>query len=287
MSPSASSRIDVPAGDPTSPNQESLSLSKRAASVLLGCFILWQLVYLTVANVVETAPVLLRRWPEKHQQFTSFIDQSRNATEASKASGLAGLIRLTDRWGQRTAQPQRWSLFAPNVAKQTGFLALELKWHDVESSAWLYSDDEPVDSTSYWRASGNRFHNVEQNLRITFAVSQGESNDDARQRWSHQIQRKLETDCDVMMAWIRIRLIDFYADYPDVATPDEVILHCRGFQIPAPGQRVESPSAAVPYSLAIARWRPKLDVPVGVLPMEAFDPVEHRFVFQSYSAESP
>ncbi|MEM6688765.1 MAG: hypothetical protein AAF664_05010 [Planctomycetota bacterium] len=262
------------------------SIIERFSGLVLGGFIIWQLGYLAIANVMETTPVVVRRWPETHQQVTNLIDQSRSEESSLNQSISSRVMQAVYRWGDRTAQPQRWSLFAPNIANQSGFLALELRWEGVDESSWWYSENEPLDPGSYWRATGNRFHNVEQNLRITFAVAEAESDADARKRWSDEIKRKLETHCDVMMAWMRIRLNDFHDAYPDVAVPDEVTLHCRGFQIRVPDSTGRTRNEALPYTLAIARWRPSCESPPDVLPLEAFDHLENRFVQQSFALET-
>ncbi|MCC9606098.1 hypothetical protein LOC68_19590 [Blastopirellula sp. JC732] len=259
------------------------NLWRCGCSVALGSFIVWQLFYLTVANSLETLEVVTLRYPETSSAITKALDESR-AGHRSALGGLSSLVYAVDKYGQVTEQPQRWSLFAPNINDQTTFLACEFRWNDSDQSTWLLSDNEPSDASSYLRYAGNRIRSIEQNLTLTFAFEPGESEADARQRWAEQIHDKLATDFDILMVWASLRVEEFQADYPYVATPDEVILHVRGFEIGAPGR--EADQTSLPYCMAIARWQPAVDYPRECLPLEAYDPVTEQFVYQTWPSES-
>lgn len=253
-------------------------------SVALGTFIVWQLFYLTVANGLETLEVVTLRYPETSSAITKALDESRAGERSATLGDFSSVVYAVDKYGQVTEQPQRWSLFAPNINDQTNFLACEFRWHDSDQSTWLLSDNEPSDASSYLRYAGNRLRSIEQNLTLSFTFESGETEAEARQRWAQQIHDKLATDFDIYLAWTSLRIEEFQQDYPYVATPDEVILHVRGFEIGAPGQPQDQ--ASLPYCMAIARWQPAADYPREYLPIEAYDPTTEQFVYQSWPSES-
>ncbi len=260
-------------------------LLKRLGNVGLGVFIIWQLFYLTIANSLETLEVVTHRYPETSESIASALDDSREGNHPTALGGLSSLVFVADKWGQLTEQPQRWSLFAPNIGDQTGFLACELRWNDVEDSAWLLSDNEPQDTTSYFRLAGNRLRSFEQNLAITFALHDGETELAAQERWGHQIQQKLASDYDVLIAWASSRVRDFQREHAGAPMPDEVILHVRGYQIPSPNSQAPADSDT-PYSVAFARWIPSAQYPEDALPIEAFNPVTNQFELQPWTTET-
>jgi hypothetical protein len=103
--------------------------------ILLGAFILWQLVFLFGVNFIElihTARDDLPKdygkaidrvfpgWPSKRGHFHDLTDMA---------------DRLTRRYAQLTGQTQGWSLFAPDVGRQCVFPAVLVRWDDDPRSA--------------------------------------------------------------------------------------------------------------------------------------------------------
>lgn len=244
--------------------------------VSLGLFVVWQLVYFAIANGLETLEIVTHRFPAASEAITRSLDECRAGSETRPLGPLSSLVFVVDKYGQLTEQPQRWSLFAPNISDQSAFLAYEFRWDEREKSVWLLSDDEPQDSCAYWRFLGSRMRSLEQNLTVEFAFDANETESEAQQRWSRQIREKLEKDFDVLIAWSALRLQTFQKDYPDAAPPDEVIIHVRGFVIAAPGANAKD-ARHEPYSLPLARWRPEAQYSPDVLPIEGYDPVSEEF----------
>lgn len=261
-----------------------LHAAKRMQCLALGLLILWQLVYLAIANSLETLEIVTHRFPETSAAITKILDESRAGEPQRPLGSLSSLIYVVDKYGQFTEQPQRWSLFAPNISDQTSFLAYELRWHGEEQSAWLLSDNEPENPAEYWRMLGNRVRSVEQNLTVSFSFDAGETEQEARERWAGQIRDKLARDHDILIAHAALRLLEFQADHPDAPVPDEVLIHIRGYQIAPPGADAAG-QAFTPYQLAFARWRPTASYSPEVIPVEAFDPVTEQYVFQPWANE--
>jgi len=253
--------------------------------IALGVLIVWQLFYLAVANSVETLEVVALRDPETAAAITEVLDESRRGERPPSLGPLSSLIFVLDKYGQLTEQPQRWSLFAPNIGNQTVFLAYELRFPGQEQSVWLYSEEEPADPSAYGRVLGNRVRSLEQNLTIGFCYLAGESEEQAHRRWGKEIRQKLASDFEVLISFTALRVEQFLQDYPQAPLPEEVILHIRGYEIPAPDE-ASSADSRTPYCLPLARWRPGAEYPSDVIPLEAFDPVTEQFVPQSFEMEN-
>ncbi len=116
--------------EPTEPEPHS-----TPRQVILGLFILGQLVFLAAQNTLgfieecrgwlspETSKIAGRiapDWPEKSGHVWDH------------ASLLSKRLRF---WAQLTGQDQAWSLFAPSVGKTTGFPAVLLRWDDDATPA--------------------------------------------------------------------------------------------------------------------------------------------------------
>ncbi len=264
--------------------QRSLDTAKWFLQRCLGVFIIWQLFYMTIANSLETLEIVTHRMPETSERIGDAIQECRNGEQGIDVPGVSSLIYVVDKYGQFTEQPQRWSLFAPNIRTQSTFLALELRFDDFENSLWLLSDNEPVDTKSFFRVGGNRLRGIEQNLEINFAFSLDETEEVARERWREQIQEKLARDSEIMQAWIALRVKGFLEQNPQAPEPNEIVIHVRGYEIPSPDASIKE-EAGKPYEMAIARWIPDHEYPEDVLPIEAFDPVTNQFVYQPWESE--
>ena len=115
----ANSIPSPPPASPASPRQ-----------VLLGVFILFQLAFLVVANLlgfVQWVPTEVTGEPKKliSRVAPDFANESGHGWQW--ADQLETNIR---RWTQLTGQDQAWSLFAPSVGKATGFPAVLLIFDD-------------------------------------------------------------------------------------------------------------------------------------------------------------
>ncbi len=102
--------------------------------VVLGLFILGQLAFLILSNLIGL-----------YQDAQSRIDPAVATVIDRVVPGYAGqtghawktpdeLSTALRRWAQLTGQDQSWSLFAPNVAKVTGFPAVVFVWEDPPTS---------------------------------------------------------------------------------------------------------------------------------------------------------
>jgi len=258
---------------------------KQLAGAGLGAFIIWQILYLTIANGLETVEVVMHRFPAVSQSYTAALDESRLGSRPTGLGGASSLIFFVDKYGQVTAQPQRWSLFAPGVARQSCFLACELRWEGMEESLWLLSENEPQNPASYFRAGRSRLRSIEQGLAIGFTWQAGEPERDAQQRWGRQIRDKLARQYDILLAWVTLRVEAFLDKHPGAPSPSEVVIHVRGHEIDPPYANSTGTSSP-PYCMPLARWKPTASYPGDCLPIEAYDPVAGEFVLQPWPTET-
>ena len=122
------------------------------ARVVVGTFILWQFVFLFWANAGNVGKDLhgwvnksrrkqerariwdwLPRVPSLNKPVEEWLDA---AADDARKSAIGDFLergeRINRQWGQLTGQNQSWSLFAPTVARHISFLALELRWDDLQ-----------------------------------------------------------------------------------------------------------------------------------------------------------
>src|SRR5262249_50052643 len=100
--------------------------------VMLGVFVLGQLVFLVLSHAIRFGP---DAQPRVERDPALAAATHPGAPGYSGKSGYVWQISdefstLLRRWAQLTCQPQAWSLFAPNVYKVTGFPAVVLVWGD-------------------------------------------------------------------------------------------------------------------------------------------------------------
>jgi hypothetical protein len=75
---------------------------KRIQPVALGLLILWQLVYLGIANSLETLEIVTHRFPETSEALTKIFDESRAGEPNRPLGPLSSLIYVVDKYGQIT-----------------------------------------------------------------------------------------------------------------------------------------------------------------------------------------
>jgi len=114
------------------------------ARVLLGLFILWQLVYLPLVNAFNLEATLASsRWYE------------------------SWLARGTRSLGEATGQEQPWQLFAPNLVEVIPFTVVELFWDEPGTpGVALLSDNEPTDRRHFFRVGQFRLRRAETVLEV-------------------------------------------------------------------------------------------------------------------------
>jgi hypothetical protein len=259
----AALRLDKPAG--------------RAPAVLLGLFIVWQLVFIVTANLLEFFPHRVHQSDE----LTGLRELPPDAAKSRPAIHL--LAAVTDRWAQLTGQCQMWSLFAPEFPPQATFPVVELCWDDPASGlapVRLLSSFEPADAASYFRplSSDDRlFHyEVYLGLGLCYWDESAATSETEAEAWRKHFRDVARRQWKSMRAYLRWRTAQFLKQHPDLPPPDEARLLIRIYPTPPPGAAPEDRSP--PRDQPMARWRCAENGPPGLLPLEAYEPFSRRYV---------
>ena len=237
--------------------------------VLLGCFVIWQLVFVVQANCYDFTQSVAASDSESSTVGVSNTDRSPGdwITEAN-----ARLRGLTTAYEQLTGQEQGWALFW-NARRDTGFVAVEFRWDDAPSGAgpravWLLSDNEPRSVSRYFRSSQFRLRRVENELEID--------------TWSAAaIEQHVRRHGDLIHTYLQWRLRTFSKD-PSLSVvtggmePTHVKLIFRRYRIRAP--ELGEPYVHGPLAMPIACWRPQAAAEEGFLLLESYDPSRKRFI---------
>jgi hypothetical protein len=251
---------------------------RSTAGLVLGLFVLWQLVFLLGLNFCEVTCHCLAWLPSAERAFPDLAD-----AESKARQRLDRVERAWNRWAEFTGQAQGWSLFAPDVWANVPFAAVELRWDDEPAGApaerpsvYLLSDNEPEDVHSYFRVGRFRLRKYEGALDLNFQKEPDKSDAAMEDGWRQRIFDKVRREASTIRAYLEWRWRTYQAAHPDVETPKQVILHVRTYRIPPPpGPRPWMWGG--PEDRPVARWRPGFAYPAGALPVEAYDLVAERF----------
>jgi hypothetical protein len=268
----------------------SSSRIRQLAGVGLGLFVLWQIVFLTVANALRLAA-------DARPHLTTIP--------------WAAVGRIGQRWAEVTGQPQQWSLFAPDVFENLPFPAVELRWDDERQparsaaallvaaatnrpleglTAWgaaeslgasvpapvlLRSDNEPRDPRRFFRVGNFRLRRYEGTITPALPINDtsGEGTaDSVRQR----IETQLRDESEAMRAYLRWRLAGFCRGHADLPLPRQVILVVRQYRVPPPPGPTPWDWEG-PVQQPIVRWFPLAEPGPEYYPIEMYNPVVPRF----------
>jgi hypothetical protein len=283
--------VDLVTPSPRHPVTPSSSGGPTNAQYFLGLFVLGQLAFLVLANVINLAidvqknpeylPAALRPpdWQsEKTSRLPDWFQKKGHLNDAMQT-----VRELTKRWEEVTGQPQNWCLFAPNIGRYNTFVAVELRWEDDPrdeaagpllmpyQSELLLSDNEPEDPNDYFRWGKFRLRKYESMLDpyLHFRGSH-EPLSVAAERWQRYISAKVGKEWDTIWAYLRWRTRRFMARHPDRPMPRQVILLVRNYTIPEPGRyKPWGP----PHTIPVARWRPDVKLNRDYYPVERYNPM--------------
>lgn len=281
-----------------------------APRALLGLFIVGQLIFLCASNILvileESKEHLPEPWKAPVERLApGFTKQEGHLWELTQT-----LSRSTKIWDHATGQAQQWSLFAPGVSSDCTFLAVELHWDEpsetvaeigksvyllaagtpLEAAAllnvalskpmprapelWL-SDNEPTEIDRYFRLGNFRFRKFENNLALDLAPDDKEAQEEIAERWRDKIDRYLKEEGYQILPYLKWRLRQIQAKFPDRPAPKQVILLMRYYRINEPGEGDRRWDG--PYTNRVARWQPDAAWPAEFSPLEMYNPVTKQF----------
>lgn len=283
-------------------NVDPPSMPPSPRQVILGWFILGQLAFLVVSNLLGLftwvpTGVSAESQQRINQVLPQFGDQKGHAWEWSDEIQTA--IR---RYVQLTGQDQDWALFS-TVGKYTGFPAVLLRWDDATPedtsiaaaqftfdpkngfhmqlggeeprTEILQSDNEPKDVGAFFRFDKCRLRRVEGQLYVNAQPNNNESPEDAAARLTRRIRKLAVDNHDAILAYMQWRLKTWQAAHPGQPAPKQVILLQRSYRIHDPD---EARGWDGPMVLPLVRWLPKLQRSEHTYVLEAFDLTAKQFV---------
>jgi hypothetical protein len=252
---------------------------------MLGLFIVWQIIFLCAANVLEAARETRGSLPGFAARAAETVAPGWTAGEGPASEAVDTAAGVTRRWAQLTGQPQDWSLFAPDVPPDTVFPEVELRWDDgphglPPSPDTLLSDNEPADPTRYVRVGRFRLRRYEAALTLILKTYPDETEEEAKERWQGRIEAFVRRDWDAIRAYLRWRAEAYRERNPNAAPPSELILHMRRYVPPGPDEPGPFEWDG-PFVMPVARWRPGEELSDS-LPVEMYDPVTGTFRWLRY-----
>jgi hypothetical protein len=260
---------------PLTTHHSPLTNAKR---ILLGLFVIWQLLFLFMSNVLPLIP----HGRQEHDELTDDINLHGQATSIEPVQRIIeGVSGVSDRWMEATGQLQGWSLFAPIFPPQAGFVAVEFRWQDG-SHDLVKSRFEPADPLRYSRPPGTyeRLFNYESRFVILPAFwPESKLGPDGRPwelEWAEAITERVRVQWKSMRAYLRWQRDRYMREHPNLPPPEEAILLVDLYITPGPEDRPWAPKG--PVSRHLARWQLEVSPPPGFLPIEVCtDPAKEHF----------
>jgi hypothetical protein len=277
----------------------------RTGPIVLGLFILGQLIFLVASNLLgflatlrdelkEAAPEdeLAR---EVEHLAPGWLQEEGHLYETQK------LIRSALRpWERATGQEQNWALFSPPIAREIVFPAVEFRWDDDQApypalaalaaaNPWeviavslaargrgdvpapivFLSDNEPADPTRYFRFGQFRVRRFEGQLDVTLYP------DETPEQWHERIEKRVSREGNPMRYYLGWRLREFKRRNPGRPNPTQIILLMRRYHVRAPDEA--PPYWDGPFVSPVARLRPRPGTAVSAAPLESYDPETGQF----------
>jgi hypothetical protein len=248
---------------------------RQAPAVMLGVFILWQLAFLVLANLLEFFPHRVHRLDE----FTSYREYPAEAVNPSPL--VHALPAVTDCWSQLTGQYQMWWLFAPDFPRQATFPVVELRWDDPATGSppvLLLSSLEPANTASYFHPpnSCDRLLHYEAYLGLGLEYWNDPTEPADVDAWRKILSDVVRSQWKSIRAYLRWRIADFRARHPELPPPDEARLLIRIYPTPTSG--AARGDRLAPRDLPFARWRCNENESSSTLSVEEYDPFSGRYV---------
>jgi hypothetical protein len=259
-------------------------VAPNTRSVLLGIFIVWQLAFLVVHNLVGLLQEARADMPAEIRAAVEQVAPGWPEKKGHVWNLMEGATNVTNRWSQVTWQLQTWALFAPNVGKDCVFPALVLS-EEAPTNAPLargdlpatfqvpgklvLSDNEPPDMKRFFRWGNFRLRRFENNLVIYLLPWEPETPQETAERFRKRIKEHLTENPDMLVGYLRFRLNQL-----DGPPPPQVILLLRRYHLTGPG--AGSDFVEGPFTVPIARWHPGAEQDSGH-GLEYFNPVTQRF----------
>lgn len=256
-------------------NQSLTTPSSPRTSLLLGIFVLFQLIFLPLANFIQLVP---REMPPERGELDIRLQREGTVTDVRLIQGAINSTGTAiDRWGEVSGQPQVWSLFAPGFPTQSIYPIVEGVF-----PAGFFDDRRaiqpriPPDPDHYfrWPSWICRLNSYDYLMAAVMQNYTEASFQEHPEEWRTEIAERVRRQQRSLEAYFRFSLTMLQEFYPGYPTPSSMILRVKIVPSPMPGTR----ERGQPLVVFVARWVPDRPATDGFLPIEAYDPVQQRFV---------
>jgi hypothetical protein len=228
---------------------------------VLGLFILFQLVYLPIANLIKLVPLGI---PESTGELNDDIQLRGQAFVAPVQAVADAAGTGFARWGELTGQAQGWSLFAPVFGHQAALPVVEL--YQIR----LRSQFVPADANYYFRApsSACRLFNFEYRLALLYWNWDSLSYWDRRGEYAKSTELRVRRQNRSMLAYMRWKMDRFLSANPLQGAPARVALLAE--IIPSPPMNDPWAMREPPHrGYDIALWECMTPTPAGMMPVQS------------------
>jgi hypothetical protein len=245
-------------------------------SILLGLFVLFELVYLPLSNLLQFVP---REIPTPTGEFD--IRKQREGTVTDNRpmqDAINGVGTFIDRYGELSGQVQYWSLFAPEFGRQTIFPVVEFEFGDGAERFRMRFEPHYLrtDPANYlrWPRPDSRLVGYEFLLASIYWDYSAESSRDNGPAWREAIREQVRRQQKSLEAYFRFSLAMLKRQHADLPEPRAGVLSVWIHQSPKVGESERPPA----FTMPLARWAPDRIADGKRLAVEAYDPVEKTFV---------
>jgi hypothetical protein len=242
---------------------EPQSKTPRWVRVLVGVFVVWQLVFLMTVNL------------------TNFLEEEGRLKDRQSRSVnlMLNVQRLMHFWSDSTLQREYWGLFR-EIPKQSRFPAVELAWREPqqgEPTLLLRSFEEPDNPGNFLMLNPltDRLHNHEVSLELIFDAWETRAaivEPDQREKALAELIRVWYRP---LWAYMQRRIEQHRLSHPNMPAPTEAILLWRVYPALAPGE--DGPPKG-PIRREVVRWRASRPVDPESIPLEVYDPQGNRYI---------
>ena len=242
----------------------------RCQGLLLGGFVVVQLVYLIAANLLPLFPQHVAKTGELTDDFTF---AGRTFRSEYLQTSLETASAVTRKYGEATGQMQNWALFAPGIARQATFPVAELQWNYGQTPrlVQLTSEFEPADPRHFTKfdLTQSRLFNYEFRMTQSLWFCTDESLATSPEFWQEWLAHRASRQHRSLHAYLLWKVWGYAKEHPAELLPTTAVLYVRCYPITPPGRVAER--SELPQDRPLVRWIPATNV------LEVFDPVTKKF----------
>ena len=259
----------------------------KPRSVLLGFFIVGQLIFLVVQNLGSWLQDQTTQMPAEARAIVQQAAPDWLLKKGYAWNTHEDATHLTLRWSQATLQLQSWSLFAPTIGTECVFPALLFTERDFDDlpippggnladapalGRVVMSNNEPADMKRFFRWGNYRLRRFENNLVVYLTPRENETPQETAERWRDRIKEHVSEYAALLLGYMRIRMRQI--EPAPGEPPRQVILLMRRFSLKGPDAGADFYDG--PFTMPVARWR-LLTNAGDEAALDYYNPVTQRF----------